>query len=338
MRVLNKQKLNEAFDILNRESELYLPTARKGQSGFTPWKSYDKANDQIMLEAVNVYGSAKEILFPQTERMYSFRTNGDAVEVITSFEDTQPRIIFGLRACDLAAISCLDDVFLTRGYEDSYYQARRDNVTLIVNACYQPGPNCLCNAMGVDCVNPVGADVIIRDAGDVYVWEAQNPKGEAATAMIASLLEDREVGLPSLKPFAKEVNFAGVTEKLAGMFEHPIWEELSPTCQNCGICTYVCPTCHCFDIQVKTYGEEGFRYRCYDSCMYGEYSLMAGGHNPRPTGLERFRQRFLHKLEFFSERYGKSLCIGCGRCVVACPAGINITEIIQKIQEVDSNA
>ncbi|MCX5780977.1 MAG: 4Fe-4S dicluster domain-containing protein, partial [Firmicutes bacterium] len=104
------------------------------------------------------------------------------------------------------------------------------------------------------------------------------------------------------------------------------------------ICTYSCPTCYCFDIQVKNWGEEGYRFRCYDSCMYKEYSLMAGGHNPREASVERFRNRFLHKLQFFNERYGTPLCTGCGRCIVVCPAGISIVSIINEIKEAELGA
>jgi ferredoxin len=148
-----------------------------------------------------------------------------------------------------------------------------------------------------------------------------------------AMLEEKELKAPEAKAFQTQVDYEGVAEKLKGMFEHPIWEDLSSNCQNCGICTYVCPSCHCFDIQVKSWGEEGYRFRCWDSCMYGEYTAEAGGGNPRPTTKERFRNRFLHKLEFFSERYGYPLCTGCGRCIVACPTGINIVNIINEVKE-----
>ena len=338
MRVIDKNRLSEVFDRLSRDAALFVPLQRHEQSGYYDWKDFNEEADQLQLEALNTYLSPKEVIFPQTERMYSFHNQGSEVEVLASFEDAQPRIIFGLRACDLAAITCLDSVFLTLGYEDSFYRARRDNVTLVARACYQPGPYCFCSSMGVDPVAAPGADVLIHDCGEVYAWESQTSQGEALTNQIADLLEEKEVTLPALQPFTRIAPYSGVAAKLKNMFDHPLWEELSPTCQNCGICTYLCPSCYCFDIQVKNFGEEGYRFRCYDSCMYGEYSLMAGGHNPRPTGRERFRNRFLHKLEFFSERYGKPLCTGCGRCIVACPAGIDITEIISKIQEVDDYA
>jgi sulfhydrogenase subunit beta (sulfur reductase) len=290
-----------------------------------------------MLEAINVMLPSKGLIFPQTERMYKFTSNGQGVEIKETFENSESRIIFGLRSCDAAAIGCFDDVFLTRGYVDSFYQARRENTTIVANACYRPGENCFCEAMGVDPLEPLNADVIIRDTGDFYIWDSKTAKGDELTAVLGSILEDKEVAVPQLQGFKQKIDYEGVAEKLKDMFEDPIWGKLSQTCQNCGICTYVCPSCYCFDIQVKSWGDEGYRFRCYDSCMYSEYTQMAGGHNPRGDSRERFRNRFLHKLEFFKERYGRALCTGCGRCIVACPAGINITQIIKQVKEADTS-
>lgn len=338
MQILSKSKLEAALNLLSQQAELFVPLARGGESGYYPWKSYQEGSDQLMLDALNVMLPPKGVVFPQTERIYSFTSNGQGAEIKQSFENSEPRIIFGIRSCDAAAIGCFDDVFLTMGYVDSLYAARRENTTIVASACYQPGDNCFCGAMGIDPTEPANADVIIRDAGDSYIWESKTPKGDALTTMLGSQLEDKQVAVPQLQAFKQQVDYEGVAEKLKDMFEDAIWDELSQTCQTCGICTYVCPSCYCFDIQVKSWGDEGYRFRCYDSCMYPEYTQMAGGHNPRGDGRERFRNRFLHKLEFFKERYGKPLCTGCGRCIVACPAGINITRIIKQIKEADTSA
>jgi sulfhydrogenase subunit beta (sulfur reductase) len=269
--------------------------------------------------------------------MYSIKQMGQEAAIEATFENSSPTVIFGVRACDARAIKCMDDVFLTRGYADSFYKARRDNAVIIGNACYNPGANCFCAGMGIDPADPV-ADIIIRDTGDAYIWEAKTEKGEKLSLSINDLLEEKEIARPEMKPFTTRVEYQGVAEKLKGMFEHEIWAELSETCQNCGICTYVCPSCHCFDIQVKMWGDKGYRFRCWDSCMYTEYTAEAGGGNPRPTTKERFRNRFLHKLEFFTERYGYPLCTGCGRCIVACPNGINIIDIMEKVKEANADA
>lgn len=338
MKILSKTKLESALNKLNEKSEVFVPAQRGEKSGFYSWKDFNASQDTLLLEALNVYMSPKNVVLPQTERMYSIKQDGQDIKLEETYEDSNSRIIFGARACDVKGIRCMDEVFLTRGYEDSFYKARRQMTTIIANACYEPGPSCFCAAMGVNQTDPEGADIIIRDTGDAYIWESATEKGNAVTESISDFLEEKDVKLPESKPFQQDVNYDGVAEKLKTMFEHPIWDKLSQTCQNCGICTYVCPSCYCFDIQVKMYGDQGYRFRCWDSCMYEEYTREAGGGNPRPTGRERFRNRFLHKLEFFKERYGTPLCTGCGRCMVVCPAGINIARIISEVKEADTNA
>ena len=127
------------------------------------------------------------------------------------------------------------------------------------------------------------------------------------------------------------VDMTGVMQKLTQMGEHPIWEQAAKKCLTCGTCTFVCPTCYCFDISQENRMREGTRFRCWDSCMFSAYTEMAGGHNPRADKLPRVRQRFMHKLCFFEQRYGKSLCVGCGRCVEKCPVALDITVLIDEI-------
>lgn len=337
MKVLSKAKLETALNKLNETNEVFVPMQKGVQSGYFTWNSFENGKDELMLDVLNVYQSPKNAVLPQTEKMYSIKGQGMEINIDKTFEDDHATLIFGARACDVKGILAMDDVFLTRGYVDSFYQARRSNNTIVANACYAPGPNCFCNAMEVNPVDPVGADVIIRDAGDAYVWEAKTEKGEAATAKIVDLLEEKNAQLPEAKPFKLNVDYTGVAEKLKDMFEHPIWDKISEPCSNCGMCTYVCPSCYCFDIQVKMWGDEGYRFRAWDSCMYEEYSREAGGGNPRGASKERFRQRFLHKLEFFKERYGTPLCTGCGRCIVVCPNDINIVKIIDAVKEAEVN-
>ena len=333
MQVIDKNKIVPLLDRLSKQSEVFVPTVKDSESGFYSWNSLNGAKE-IALEALNVYHSPKNVLFPQTERMYSIEQGKQVFSIPDTFQDEKSRIIFGIRACDAKAITCFDDVFLTHGYEDSFYATRRKNTIIIGNACYQPGANCFCSSMGINPVQP-DADVVIHDAGTVYAWEAITVTGQQFTEQVQDLLEEKDLGLPQLKPFSTEFDYDGVVEKLQGMFDHEIWHELAEPCMNCGTCTYMCPSCHCFDIQVKIWGDKGYRFRCWDSCMYTEYTAEAGGGNPRPDSQDRFRNRFLHKLEFFTERYDYPLCTGCGRCISVCPNGINIIDIIKRIKEVD---
>jgi len=338
MKVLKNGKVEQVLSRLAQSAEVYVPMQRGSQTAFFTWQSYNEDFDDLMLDILNVSLSPKHILLPQTEKMYSFKHEGTDISIDQVYENIKPLTIFGIRACDLKSIEYFDEVFLTKGFVDEFYKARRDKTAIIANACYNPGKTCFCESMGVSPTDPPVADVILREVTGGFAWDVKTAKGEEITNLIADLLEEQGVSLSTVKPFVCKVDYDGVADKLKDMFEDPMWERYSEPCQTCGICTYMCPTCHCFDIQVKAWGNEGYRFRCWDSCMYREYSQMAGGHNPRETAKERFRNRFLHKLQFFNERYGSPLCTGCGRCIVACPTGVSIVKIIELVKEANTGA
>jgi ferredoxin len=125
-----------------------------------------------------------------------------------------------------------------------------------------------------------------------------------------------------------------IQNKLEKIFEHGIWENFSKACIGCGICTYLCPTCHCFDIHDESTIKRGGRIRVWDSCMYPEFTLQASGYNPRPTRKNRLRNRIYHKFYSFPCNNDLIACTGCGRCINMCPVNIDIIEIINQAREV----
>jgi len=119
---------------------------------------------------------------------------------------------------------------------------------------------------------------------------------------------------------------------LLELYEAPFWEEIAFACINCGTCTYLCPTCWCFDIQDENYGKNGVRIRNWDSCMYPLFTKHTTGHNPRGDKVQRVRQRFMHKLKYFVDKYEKGImCTGCGRCVRQCPVNIDIRAVCEQM-------
>lgn len=328
MKTISKAKLPELLEELTKEYKVLVPAHVEGVSRFTTYQP----GLELALEE-NVTMPPKDIFFPQTEKMYKFKTQGKSLDI----EEIQPeeglQVIFGLRSCDLKSIECLDQVFLTKGFVDGFYQEKRDRALLIGLSCVKPMEACFCTSMGVNPQQGVGADIQAYDLGEKLGWEGMTEKGQALLAKVANLLTEEEVTLPSVEEFNLAVDIEGVPEKLKEMFDHPIWDDISRKCLNCSACSYICPTCHCFDIDNEVRGQDGVKIRCWDSCMFGEYTAMAGGHQPRPGKKERVRNRFMHKLRYFPERYNMLLCTGCGRCVVTCPVNLDITDVIRKIQE-----
>jgi ferredoxin len=127
---------------------------------------------------------------------------------------------------------------------------------------------------------------------------------------------------------------AEVPEKLKAMFDSPFWDEQARSCIRCGICTFLCPACHCFDIcdevTVPT-PLEGKRVRSWDTCQYPDFTMHSSGHNPRSDRASRLRQRIMHKYQYFVEHHGEYQCTGCGRCVSLCPVSIDIIDILSEV-------
>jgi ferredoxin len=298
-------------------------------------------------ELANTDLPPKDLLFPQTEKMYRYGTDADGLPFIDASHDADDVILFGIRPCDMASIECMDDVFLSKSYIDEFYESRRSRLLTACIACSQPAPSCFCDSMGHSPASAPAADLMLWECEGGWLLSAQSDKGLAAAKAWAPFVRpmgggqaaDEEQPPTSPQPVAVscalKVDMSGVRAKLEGMFEHPIWDALAKKCLTCGTCTYVCPTCHCFDISQANRMSTGERFRCWDSCMFSAYTEMAGGHNPRAEKRSRVRQRFMHKLCFFEQRYGKTLCVGCGRCVTACPVALDITSLIDEIGAAD---
>lgn len=326
MKVLSKAKIEMMLNKLSTDNDVYVPMLRGPGTGFFSWKSYNEDYDELVLDRLNVFMPPKQIIISPAEKININLMNGSA--------EASKKIIFGIRGCDVQGINFQDEFFAGKGIESNFYQGRRDQTIIIANACYYPAPSCFCSSVGINPLDPVGADIIIRDTGkEGYVWEACTDKGEILTEKTADLLEEKEVTIPVPLPFALKVSFDGVSEKLADMNDHPLWGKHSEACQTCMLCTHTCPSCYCLDLQAAHWHKTDYEFSCFDSCAYKNEALSTGGSSSLEAAAARFRNRFLHKLQFYPQFYGKPLCTGCGRCIAICPSNAGITTIIAAVQE-----
>lgn len=325
---LKRENLIPALRLLAAQGEIFVPTAVDEKvSKFAPWDG-SSAPD---LALVNTTLPPKDTLFPHQEGMYRYKTAGEpSLEEIV---EAPARILFGVRPCDARSIDCMDKVFLGDKYEDAFYARRRANVTVIAHTCAQTGPTCFCDSMGLSPAEAPSADLLLSDTETGWLVTAQTEKGEAVAALWKDLTAEGGEAAPAPACTLKTNMSDALAGTLVSRFEDPIWDEVCHACLGCGTCTYLCPTCYCFDINHEDHGGEGTQFRCWDSCMFSDYTRMAGGHNPRPSKKERLRNRYLHKLAYFKERYGQILCVGCGRCVGHCPSHLDITAFIDKAAE-----
>ncbi len=300
--------------------------------------------DAITLDYVNSTVPPKEYLFPRAEKILGWRGSGPQPELVLPPEP-QPLVLFGVRPCDLRAITVLEPVF-GGPYPDLYWRRRRELTTIVGLGCTEPGPYCFCVAWGISPVAAPEADLMLTPleppAAGGYLVAVQSAKGEEllrrsgvgleAAGTEPGVLRERRAAELTAR-FRRLIDPTGVERAAERLFEHPYWRELARRCLGCGICTFLCPTCHCFNVIDRTAPDgSGGRYRCWDSCLFERFTLQASGHNPRPTRAERLRNRLLHKLSYHRTRYGLEGCTGCGRCVAACPVNIDIAEVVADLK------
>ena len=336
MRKCSLEKINSLFEEITKSAKLYVPADDKdGSAVYKQWE-----NGVVWSNALNTVRSPKDFFFPQMENLMEFKTEGKNIEVIDTRCETEDFVIFGVRACDVKSFDILDRVFLSEPV-DSYYASRREKGVIVSCACTKPAETCFCGTFGISAEDPAG-DVTTWKTEDEIFFRANTAKGEAFLSKIASLTEecdDAKVNEQKAKISAimnklplkdlKTSAFGG--GKTSELFNDPAWAELSQTCLGCGTCTFVCPTCQCYDIKDFNTGNGVIRFRCWDSCMYSDFTKMAHGNN-RLTQKERFRQRFMHKLVYYPENNdGMFSCVGCGRCLSKCPISMNIVKVMKKI-------
>lgn len=335
MKKLSLEKLPALFAAIAEKETLYLPVDTETGAKYTRF-----CEGMTLSSALNTVRSAKDFFFPQTENLVEFKMEGKSIEVIDPRTESEDFVVFGVRACDARSFSILDKVFLADPV-DTYYKNRREHGTIVSMACTRPQETCFCGTFDIDATDPEG-DVASWKTEDAIYFDAKTEKGGALLAALSDLLSDADSdAVNAQKEETKKIlaklplkelttdGFGG--DVMMEKFNAPEWKSLSEACLGCGTCTFVCPTCQCYDIKDFNTGHGIKRFRCWDSCMYSDFTKMAHG-NPRTSQLERFRQRFMHKLVYFpANNNGEFGCVGCGRCLQKCPISMNIVKVMKTL-------
>ena len=300
-----------------------------------------QAGDEPILDGSQPMMPPKDWLLPRYETLLRTSLKKGEAKVEATLPETRPAVLIGTWLADAQAIRVLDRVFLDGKFKDPYYAARRENTLLV--AVIPAEPRWSWFSSSVDDVETwkKNVDALMYDLGDRLYVEVTSDNGQAlvdgsafSDASETDTAAKEEVWLRFREagklPFSDEKLY----DKLA--WENPIWEEIALKCISCGACTYVCPSCSCFDIQDETCGDCTERYRCRDTCQFEDFTLMGAGHNPRHNQVPRSRQRLLHKFQYQHEQYGIVGCTGCGRCVELCPVNIDIRDVLTRVCARDS--
>jgi sulfhydrogenase subunit beta (sulfur reductase) len=331
---IKKEALPKLFDFLaSSGKKVFAPVIKDGRTDF----SYVSNFAEIEMDYIQTKRSAKSVAFPKIEKLIDYKTEKAGMTMDEYDTDRFPEVVlWGIHPCDAAAFNPLKAVF-TWEVEDKYFTKRLAKVLVIGLGCVKSDDYCFCTSVNLNPGNTAGSDILLTPIpnGD-FLAEIITEKGKAVADAIPEVFgADPSVNKEEL--LAKVNNTWTAEElhsKINGMFEHPVWKEQALRCLGCGACAYVCPICSCFDIQDEGGIFGGTRYRCWDSCGFGHFTIHTSGHNPREEQNQRWRQRLMHKFSYQPLRQNVFGCVGCGRCSRSCPVDMNIHEHLTQIMEV----
>ncbi len=327
----------EFIESLKRFGTIYGPVRRNGVL------KYDRVEsvDEIELDGERPMIPVKKLFHPMKFNMFQFDKDGFTPD----YSSIEKKVIVGVPPCEIHSLLRLDEVFMEQPV-DPYYAKQRENSAIIGYSCL-PGDDCFCKSTGTDIVEE-GFDLFFVNLGEFYlVWvgsslghdmvlEREDYFDENVTHEdIEDYIEWRQA---RDKMFKVSFDFKSMPDIMELSYGSPIWDYFAGKCLSCGQCSMVCPTCNCYtvtDVLDVSSEPEGRRERFWDSCMFVDYSLVAGGHNFRGARADRLKLWYTHKMKAFANEYGKPACIGCGRCVRTCPVDINVLTVAEALTKME---
>lgn len=345
MMIIKKKNITDLLKDASKEWNVYAPQKK---SGGDVWveplpkdkDALDKVLNNIVLDGADTLISQKDIFFPQLESILEFKKDGSIQERIES----SPKLLFGVRSCDLKGMLFSDD-FYSRNFKDVYYLSRIKNRFVISIGCLKPPrPTCFCTSAKTGPFAKEGYDLQLTENGDMYFVETGTAAGGKFITKYAKYFKDAEKDADKIASEIKskasdavelKVDFQKALELMAkdDFIPEENYRRIGERCIYCGGCLYVCPTCTCFNVFDNTRESAGERARNWDACVFEGYTRETSGHNPRKEKWTRTSRRYEHKLKYDYKVTGMSGCVGCGRCLASCPVDIGISKFIEEITE-----
>jgi sulfhydrogenase subunit beta (sulfur reductase) len=332
---VSKKDIARLLEYWRQHFAVFAPSRESGVAAFAEWDGKDTG---FLDWYRNTVIPPKTSFLPQMEEMFRFQKGKEGYSIEPPPKDEKKRLLFGVRPCDARAMAIVDMTFKD-AYQDPYYLARRKNTVLVGLSCTNPCESCFCTSMGTSPTESADVDLMLIDIGDEFLIEEVTDKGKELTAKNKDLKEATEedkakakqAGETAYNKVTRKLDTEGIKDKLLASFDDEgFWEKTAAKCISCGICTLLCPTCFCFDINDEMVKQEGTRFRSWDSCGFPNYTKMPM-ENPRQEKWRRVRQKVCHKYEFYPMTFNVIACTGCGRCIRLCPVNWDITQVIESV-------
>jgi sulfhydrogenase subunit beta (sulfur reductase) len=331
---MDSSLLHELLEVLRRRGTVWAPVERG--HGLYSLEQLDDVS-RARPEALRTVIPFKKLLLKPRFAMMDQRSEGKVEE--SPDNDRGPTIFFGAHACDIHALKILDMLYLT-DFVDPYYKRNRDQLTVIGYGCW-PDEKCFCQSLSTSTVDR-GFDLFLTPLDGRHLVTVGTSRGDDIVRASQDLFQpatarDTRDYLDRLRKREEAFTLALDVTDLPYVLElkrdDPVWEQLGSKCLCCGSCSMVCPTCSCFNVYDVVQGDRSAqRVRVWDSCLYRDYAMVAGGHSFRAERADRVRNRYYHKQESFVREFGMPSCVGCGRCIENCPTGINVVEVFQYVR------
>ena len=357
-RILSRENFSQLFHVLKKNGyRIVGPTVKQSAVQWEDisnpedlpvgWRDYQNPghyqlepdSTQRYFNVVHGPQSLKPLTFAPRETLFTLDRSSKTFTSTETFPEIFPTAVIGVRSCDLAGLGIQDTVFLKGPYPDPYYQRRRESLFLIAVNCTRALETCFCASMGTGPTAREHYDLRLTEGDEDFVIEAGTSAGwnvleqlSCPEAPEARLTQDETRMKTCAESQIRSLPQDSLPQTLLDAHDHARWDEVANRCLSCTNCTMVCPTCFChgveetpsLDLQHSTHA------RVWDSCFTPDHGYIHGK-NFRPTTKDRYRMWLTHKLGTWTEQFGTSGCVGCGRCITWCPVGIDLTEEVGEL-------
>jgi len=326
------------------DSASALPWGRKESQGPGHYR-LEAGDSGRCFDIVHGPQSLKSLTFTSREKLTTVRQEQQDDAAVIRFYPAQPQIekvaAIGVRACDLAALAMQEKILAEGEYADPFFAVRRESLFIVAVNCTRAVATCFCASMGTGPKAVSGFDLAMTELDGLFLIEAGSEAGAAILSELAleaaGSAETDEVAAAIAACAAsqqRQIDQQGLPQALYEAHNHSNWEQVAERCLSCTNCTMVCPTCFCHAVEEvpSLDRSESERFRVWDSCFSPEHGYIHGK-NMRPATRERYRMWMTHKLGAWIDQFGASGCVGCGRCISWCPAGIDFVEEYRKVRE-----